>query len=201
MKTVRDLIDLPKGYRSREAASFMAQLDELTDRLRNDVRGLSARDLEWRPAPGTNSIGMLLAHLAIVEVAWIGGVLAGERPAPFERVLGIGPDDDGLPAKIGAPYPAALRGRNLAFHLGLLAKSRRFVQRVSRRVTEAEIGRRERRQKVSVPEIQIYNRRWILYHVLEHFGGHYGQILLLKHLMKTERAKPLKRRRARVSLR
>ncbi len=24
--------------------------------------------------------------------------------------------------------------------------------------------------------------RWVLYHMLEHFSGHYGQILLLRHL-------------------
>jgi hypothetical protein len=23
--------------------------------------------------------------------------------------------------------------------------------------------------------------RWVLYHMLEHFSGHYGQILLLRH--------------------
>jgi hypothetical protein len=25
------------------------------------------------------------------------------------------------------------------------------------------------------------SRRWILYHLLEHQAGHYGQILLLRH--------------------
>ena len=29
------------------------------------------------------------------------------------------------------------------------------------------------------------SREWTVYHVLEHFSGHYGQILLLKHLMRT----------------
>ena len=29
---------------------------------------------------------------------------------------------------------------------------------------------------------RILNGRWIYYHVLEHFAGHYGQILLLKHM-------------------
>src|SRR5215831_294225 len=188
MKTVRDIIDPPKGYRSNEAGSFMAQLDELTERLREDVRGLTAKDLEWRPAPGTNSIGMLLAHLAIVEVAWIGGALTGKSPAPFERVLGIGPDDDGMPAKIGSPYSPALRGRSLAFHLGLLDRSRRFIKGICRRLTDAEIARHDVRKRISRDELQHFNRRWILYHVLEHFGGHYGQILLLKHLMSAERA-------------
>ena len=32
---------------------------------------------------------------------------------------------------------------------------------------------------------RIYAIRWYLYHILEHFSGHYGQILLLRHLYKT----------------
>ena len=30
----------------------------------------------------------------------------------------------------------------------------------------------------------ILNRRWTLYHMLEHYAGHYGQILLLIHQYK-----------------
>ena len=30
-------------------------------------------------------------------------------------------------------------------------------------------------------QVRILNVRWILYHVLEHQAGHYGQMLLLRH--------------------
>ena len=34
------------------------------------------------------------------------------------------------------------------------------------------------RRNGTVEEINV---RWVLYHMLEHFSGHYGQILLLRH--------------------
>jgi hypothetical protein len=33
----------------------------------------------------------------------------------------------------------------------------------------------------------IVNPRWAFYHILEHQAGHYGQILLLKHLLARDR--------------
>jgi hypothetical protein len=32
-------------------------------------------------------------------------------------------------------------------------------------------------------------RRWILYHLLEHQAGHYGQILLLRHWYRDRKSK------------
>ena len=29
---------------------------------------------------------------------------------------------------------------------------------------------------------RLFNVRWYFYHVLEHFAGHFGQILMLKHM-------------------
>jgi len=46
------ILKSPPGYRSPEVASFMAQLDELSSRLRQDTRGMSRAELEWQPSPG-----------------------------------------------------------------------------------------------------------------------------------------------------
>jgi len=32
--------------------------------------------------------------------------------------------------------------------------------------------------------LRLASPRWILYHVLEHFAGHFGQVLLVKHQMR-----------------
>src|SRR5882672_2177330 len=98
---LRDLLLVPKGYRSPEVASFVEQLDTLTRYLKKDLRGITRRELEWQPAPGMNTIGMLLAHLAIVEIWWID---IGLRRIPAAKVdfvgqIGIGGDDDGMPLK------------------------------------------------------------------------------------------------------
>jgi hypothetical protein len=31
-------------------------------------------------------------------------------------------------------------------------------------------------------EHQTFDKAWVLYHLVEHFAGHYGQILLLRHM-------------------
>lgn len=183
-KPISNVLKTPTGYRSDEAASFMGQIDDLTARLVGDLRGLSARELGWQPGPGRNSIGMLLAHLAIVEVWWLGGPALGKTDVDFQRVLGIGGDDDGMPAPPAGRHPRALRGKPLSFYLGMLKRSRAFVSRITRRMTTFDLSRPRKRFWVSQKTDHYFNNRWVLYHVLEHLAGHYGQILLMKELMR-----------------
>jgi hypothetical protein len=187
MAQPRDLsaLPLPSGYRSTEVASFIAQLDDQTSRLTEDTRGLSVAELAWQPAPGMNTIGMLLAHNALVEVWWTGFVLEdlGRDEVRFEEILGSGGDDDGMPMAEGAKPPAALAGRNLAFYDDLLARARAHLKQVAAQLTDADLTRTL--QKTSLKgTMRTIEFRWTLYHMLEHFAGHYGQILLLKHAHK-----------------
>jgi len=195
-KPISTVLRVPRGYRSREAASFIAQLDDLTRRLVDDTRGLTTRQLEWQPGPGRNSIGMLLAHLAIVEVWWLGGPALGRSDVDFQRVIGIGGDDDGMPAPPGGRHPRALRGKSLAAYLRMLRRARGFVRRVARGMTPGDVERPRKRFWVSQKRDHHFNNRWVLYHVLEHFGGHYGQILLLRELMKAPK-RPARRKKGR----
>ena len=181
----RDFIRPVRGFRSPEAAVFLASLDDLTARVASDLRGLGPRELEWQPARGRNSIGMLLAHCALVEVIWMGPA-TGRTVTDFERIVGIGIDDDGMPAAPDARHPRAIRGWRLSDYLALLKRSRAFVRRTAKRWTARELEQPLRRQWRSQNRIQLYHRRWILYHLLEHLAGHYGQMLLLKELMKVK---------------
>ncbi|MEO5617155.1 MAG: DUF664 domain-containing protein [Candidatus Eisenbacteria bacterium] len=185
-KPISTVMRIPRGYRSVEAAVFIAQMDDLTVRLVADVRGLSSRELQWQPGPGRNSIGMLLAHLAVVEVWWLGGPALGKTDVDFRRVIGIEADDDGMPAAPTARHPRTLRSKPLSFYLGLLRRSRAFVRRRAREMTAREMERPMKRFWKSQLVDHHFNIRWVLYHVLEHFGGHYGQILLLKELMRAK---------------
>ena len=67
---IRLFLHAAAGFSALEAAMFLPQLDDQSRRLLEGIRGITPEELEWQPAPGTNSIGMLLAHLAIVEVVW-----------------------------------------------------------------------------------------------------------------------------------
>ena len=185
---VRHAIEPLPGFRSREVALFIAQMDDQSRRLTADTRGLEADALAWQPAPGMNTIGMLLAHIAIVEVFWTRLVLEN-RPMPFEAhdVLGIGLDDDGMPIKPDARPPAVLAGRDLAFFDDLLARARAHIKQVAAGLEDRDLEREITREHPS-PETRearsgrVVTVRWMLYHVLEHEAGHYGQILLLRHL-------------------
>ena len=179
----REVLVMPPGFRSREACSFIAQLDDQSARLTADTRHLDPAALEWQPAPGMNTIGMLLAHIAIVEVFWtrIGPLGITSLDAyELEEALGIDMNHDGMPLDEGAAPPATLRGKDLAWYDALLARARAFAKAAAARLTDEDLERqvvRTRRDGV-IHETTV---RWILYHMVEHFAGHYGQINLLAH--------------------
>ncbi len=166
---------------SREATSFLAQMDDQSRRLFEDLRGVTTAELRWQRKRGMNTIGMLLAHIAIVEVYWLMIAAGRMTEAAVRDVLRFGVDDDGMPLPPGKRPPAGLTGKTLAFYRGLLGRARAYARRTAGRWPDAEmervVARRRRDGRMS-----SHNVRWILYHVVEHEAGHYGQILLLRHL-------------------
>lgn len=174
------------GYQSatqRIVGLFAAQFDDQLALLKPAVEKLTVTQLEWQPHPGVNTVGMLLAHLAIVEVFWL-TVAAREIPVEPEgdevllRTIGIRMDDDGLPLKPEGRHPATLAGKTAADYLVMLDKARAAVHAELRTWDDAQL---EQTFKRRTREITFM---WTLYHVLEHFAAHSGQILLLKHLMR-----------------
>jgi uncharacterized damage-inducible protein DinB len=183
----RETLTIPAGQRSPVVALFMAQLDDQTRLLLRDTRALRPADLAWQPARGMNTIGMLLAHIAIVEVFWI--QVAGLAPRNDMRsVLGIHEDDDGMPQAAGGRPPAVLRGRDIDFYADLLARARAHTRRAVADLTDADLDREITRQRRNGTQ-ETFDLRWMLYHLLEHFAGHYGQILLLAH-QRRDRPRP-----------
>jgi uncharacterized damage-inducible protein DinB len=193
----RHVLTVPTRSRAREIASFLAQLDDQSRRLRLDTRGLTRPALEWQPAPGMNTIGMLLAHIAVVEVVWMQvGPLGLARPDSLGP-LGIGVDDDGIPLPARAQPPRALAGRTLGFYDDLLARARAHTREAASRLTDADLDReftRKRRDGL----VRVLNLRWVFYHVLEHLAGHYGQVLLLRHQIRAQVRPEASRRNGRA---
>jgi uncharacterized damage-inducible protein DinB len=184
----RTLLTPSRGHRRRETGLYAAQLADLSRRLRQDTRGLTVRELEWQPAPGMNSIGMLLAHIAIVEVWWIEGAVRQVPPADvdFTGKLGIGGDDDGMPAGPRDRHPRALQGKTLADYDRLLLRGRRNLLAAIRGLTARDLAKQRRRIRRD-GKLHEYNVEWVLYHLVEHFAGHYGQILMLRHAYRARR--------------
>src|SRR5262245_64481985 len=139
--STRSALVIPSGYASQEIASFIAQLDDLLERQHDQTRELTPADLEWQPAPGMNTIGMLMAHQAVIEVGWTGmGVEDLQRDqVRFQEILGIGSKDDGMPLPEDGAPPAALAGKDLAFYDALQTRAREHLKRVAVRLKDSDL--------------------------------------------------------------
>lgn len=180
MKVETNRITVPRGARVPEVASFVGQLDALSSYMLRDLRGITRAELAWQPKRGQNTIGMLLLHIAIVEVFWM--LIAGERhtEATFEKEFGGTMMDDGMPLSERGGPPAALRGKTLAYYSRVLKRARTFLRREASKLSRADLDRDVLRTRRNGQRVR-QNVRWILFHLVEHLGGHYGQILMLRH--------------------
>lgn len=182
--TLRSILRPEEGFRSREAASFYAQLQDQTRVLLETVAGITPQELEWQSEPGTNTIGMLLAHNAIAEAFWVQTGLLGEAEFDPRPSIGIGADDDGMPLPPGAEPPAGLKGRAVGYYENLLARARAYCREAAAGLSDADMDRQVTRTRHDGTQ-RVFNIRWALYHMLEHFSGHFGQILVLRRLYRT----------------
>lgn len=177
-------IKVARGYdvkTQKQVGLFAAQLDDQLKRLKNNIKGLTVKQLEWQLRPGMNTVGMLLAHLALVEVWWINVAPSETSWEPegkkrIQTILGI--EDDGLPLPIDGGHPAYLKDFSLDRYLTLLAKARRSIHRELKKWKDRDLPK-----LYSLHKSQ-FSRVWTLYHVLEHFASHFGQVLMLKHMMR-----------------
>jgi uncharacterized damage-inducible protein DinB len=178
---VRTVFEMPAGYASPTAAWTLWALDDLTRRIVHDTRALTPEALEWQPAPGTNTIGMLLAHIAVAETHLVAVGLERRPDSDVRAVIGISMDDEGMPLAPGAAPAPALAGREVAFFHQLLHRAREHTRAVARTLTDADLA-------IEVPRprpdggTRILDGGWVLYHLVEHTAGHHGQINLLQHL-------------------
>jgi uncharacterized damage-inducible protein DinB len=176
------------GTASPIAGLFLWQLDDQSRRLTEDTRGATPAELEWQPSPGMNTIGMLLAHIAAVEVGWIRAAVFGLDRDSGE-VLGLTKRQIDMPLAAGAGPPAALAGKALPYFDDLLARARAFTRTSIATLTDADLDRRFRTPASWEPGSEFEGTiGWALYHILEHEAGHYGQINLLRHQFRSNAA-------------
>jgi uncharacterized damage-inducible protein DinB len=159
---------------------FAAMFDDQLKLLKADVKDLTVEQLEWQQKPGMNTIGMLMAHLSLVEVWWIKIAPTGagwdEGKKIIQKTCGI--EDDGLPLAADGVHPSYLKGFTLEQYFAVLAKGRRVVHSSMKKWKDKDLD------KFYAGGKRQLSYAWTLYHVLEHFAGHYGQILMVKHLMR-----------------
>ena len=135
-------------------------IDEHWPRLRECVSSLTEEQLWWRPNETSNSIGNLLLHLDGNLGQWI--------LANFNRVA----DNRNRPHEFGerGPVPAA----------GLIARLASTVEEagaVLARLAPADLTATFQTQGYTVSGLHT------IYHSIEHFAMHYGQIAYITKLL------------------
>ena len=184
-KRIETLIVPEPGFTSATAALKLAEIADIHRKLERAARELSPEALAWQPTPGVNTIGMLLAHIAINEVH-LGQVgLRAERDGHVADVIHIGPEDDGMPIEdFGGRPPQALDGKPAAFFLDLLARALTHTRDAARPVGETLLGEEVVRPPRPDGSVRVFDRRWVLHHMVEHAAQHLGQIHVLKRQWK-----------------
>jgi len=184
-EVIRTLHLQPAGYASGYVARMAWQMDEQRRLVLDAVRDLTPADLEWQPAPGMNSIGMLLAHIAVAEHHLVAVGVEGLEDSDPKGVVGISLEEEGMPLEANAPPSPALAGKDLAFFELALGKARAYTHAAMRKLTDEDLKRIIVRTRPDGTRRE-FDVGWMLYHLLEHEAGHRGQIQVLKHLMKAK---------------
>jgi uncharacterized damage-inducible protein DinB len=93
----------------------------------------------------------------------------------------------GIPLPPGGAPPDAC-AEPYPFFGDLLERARRYTTEAARGLADRDM---EREIDIIGPHGHwIVTPRWVLYHILEHQAGHYGQILMLKGRMLGESMRP-----------
>src|SRR6187401_3436634 len=130
-------------------SDYVPKIERCLDELADD-------DIWWRPNEASNSIGNLILHLCGNVTMWI---LGGVGKLPFERNRQLEFDErTEIPAD-------ALRRR--------LGDVMRQADEVLSRIDGSALLERRSIQGYDVNVLEA------IYHVVEHFGMHTGQIILL----------------------
>jgi uncharacterized damage-inducible protein DinB len=139
----------------------MKLMEEYWPRLRECVESLTDEQIWWRPNAASNSVGNLLLHLNGNVRQWL--------VTSFNR------------SKDYRDRPAEFKQREVIPAATLLSRLGATLQEASEvlaRLTEADL--------TAPMEIQGYKVRGLeaVYHVVEHFAQHYGQIVYITKMLR-----------------
>jgi len=150
---------------------YLAQMEDVRQRTKRYVEGLTAEQLAWHPQPNVESIGTLLLHIAAVERSWIGEDIE-RRPMGEEWMIGF-------PIRFSIPQ---ISGKPVAYFFEQLDAVRAETHAALARLTDDDLPRAiSPLEGGSTPE--QYTIEWILYHLVEHEAHHKGQIAVMKRLL------------------
>jgi uncharacterized damage-inducible protein DinB len=130
--------------------------------LRGSLRGVSARQAAWRPAPGRHNVWELVLHAAYWKYA-VRRMLTGEKRGAFPE------KGSNWFARPGAASERAWRA-----DLALLDREHRKLREAVAALSPADLGRKPKGSK--------HTTDTLLYGVASHDVYHTGQVQMLKRL-------------------
>lgn len=134
-------------------------LQEYLPKIGGSLEGLGEDDLWWRPNPASNSIGNLILHLAGNVRQWVVAGIGGapdtrNREEEFRASGGRGAED-------------------------LLKHLEEAMEEVDRVLAGLSVSSLEEKRVIQGLPVTVLGA---LYHVVEHFSMHAGQIIYLSKL-------------------
>ena len=155
------------GFVSDDIAYVVAALDELSARLCDMISDLPQEALDFIPPGTTNSIAMLVVHMAWAEASWIARLADALIDPDLEALL--------LPGRQAA-------GGELPVSTYSVAELTALCHRVRHEVTMPALSVLGDIDRV-VPDVRRpMTVRGVLMHLIWHWTYHSGQIGLLRRL-------------------
>ena len=162
------------GYANEGAAYAVAMLDELSERLFDLISDLSQEALDFVPEGTTNSIAMLVIHMAWGEAAWIARVTQATIPPELEGRL--------LPGKQGTPGDLPTSSASIEQLIDV-------CRAVRQEITKPALAQVEQIDIEVGSEQRPMTARGVLMHLVWHWTYHSGQVGLLRRIWGEQRYK------------
>lgn len=145
-----------------ESRTFL--LSDYLPKVESCLERLTDEEIWWRPNEESNSIGNLLMHLEGSTRNWIISV-AGESYSPRNR-------------------QQEFDERKHIPKVELLGKLRRTVTEGATILTSIDADQLLQKRPAGSEEVTVL---WAIYHAVEHFAMHTGQIIMLAKMLSKER--------------
>ena len=156
---------------------FWSEFEKARSDTKHAVASLTPEDLAWKALSNSNSIGMLLLHIAVVELDWVVHDIARQKVDPrlHQELL--------MEHLEGSPTLFDPGQQPLEWYVSRLDETRDVTRRILGSLSESELEGWRGADRPGVHyELQV---GWILAHLIQHEAAHRGQVQMLKSLRKS----------------